>query len=609
MQELSFPIHFKGTEYTGHYIKDRDTAQIVLAKLMAKDCLFGLDFETAALPQYSHNRKAALSPHMSVIRLLQVFDGKNAIVFDLLSLGDPSMFVPFLESKKFIAHNALFELMFSMKLGVTQMDIGCSMLMSTLLLQATYATDDGLGVGLDDMCERVLGEKLVKASQTSDWAVPDLTFEQVEYAALDSIVTVLLAEKLANGIVRHGMQRIYKLYKEVQHPIAAMQLNGMNLNVDEHRKKIAIWREGLFSAKKEVLAFTGLEQLTSHTLAGWLEENLDEASAEVWPRTDEGKLKTDAHTFADFSHIGIVEPFARFQKLEKITSAFGNNLINFINPATGKIHCGFKIAGARTGRLSASNPNVQQMPRDPSFRKLFNADVGTTFIVSDLSQIELRIAAEVSQDPEMLRAFREGIDLHKLTVSRLKKKSVADVTPEERRLGKALGLGLLYGLSHKKFAHYAKFGHNTEMSQTEAKGAVQSFRDTYPIFREWQIGQANRCQETYSVTSLCGKIRKLNTENAYGGGINHPIQSDASSVLFYAMCRANNAVKSTQAKLVSNVHDEIILQVPDTEDYKKWGHHVLSESMRLGFLDVFPNGITRGISETKIGKTWGEAKS
>ena len=608
MQELSFPIHFKGTEYTGHYIKDRDTAQIVLAKLMVKECLFGLDFETAALPQYSHNRKAALSPHMSVIRLLQVFDGKNAIVFDLLYIP-AEMFIPFLESRRFIAHNALFELMFSMKLGVKEMDIGCSMLMSTLLLQATYATDDGLGVGLDDMCEKVLGEKLVKASQTSDWAVPDLTFEQVEYAALDSIVTMLLADKLANGIVRHGMQRIYKLYKAVQHPIAAMQLNGMNLNVEEHRKKIAVWREGLFSAKKEVLAFTGLEQLTSHTLAGWLEENLDDTSLEVWPRTDEGKLKTDAHTFADFSHIPIVEPFARFQKLEKITSAFGNNLINFINPATGKIHSSFKISGARTGRFSCSNPNAQQYPHDKEFRKLFHADAGSTLVVSDLSQIELRIAAEVSGEPQMLRAYRDGIDLHRLTVSRLKGKPISEVTDDERKIGKALGLGLLFGLSHKKFAHYAKKGYNTEMSQDDAKRAVQSFRDTYPVFRQWQIDQANQCQSTYSASTTCGKVRKLNVENAYGGGLNTPIQGAAAEVLQHSLIKVHKTIKDTQAKLVSNVHDEIILQVPDTDDYKKWGHHVLSESMRLGFLDVFPNGITRGISETKIGKTWGEAKS
>ena len=122
--------------------------------------------------------------------------------------------------------------------------------------------------------------------QVSDWSVPDLTFEQVEYAALDPVLCLLISEKLSKGIQKHGLQRIYNLYKEAQLPLAQMQLNGMKFDVETHRDLVGQWTLDAFAAKKEVLKLTGLSDLTASKIAKYLEENLDPGTLRIWPLTE-----------------------------------------------------------------------------------------------------------------------------------------------------------------------------------------------------------------------------------------------------------------------------------------------------------------------------------
>lgn len=606
MDEIVFDIAFLGGTYQGFYIKNPDTAANILSKLMLKDCLFGFDTETAALPKYKSNPDAALSPHLSQIRLLQVFDGTNSFVFDCYHIPIGT-FTRFLQSKRFVAHNALFDLSFIRKAGIENCNIGCTMLAWIILYHALFAEDDGFSAKLVDVTHNLLGTDILKHMQRSDWSVPELTYEQILYAGVDAICVLKIAEKLSKGLEKHGLINYYNLCKRALHPISEIQLNGVKLDVEHHKESVAKWRDELVVAKKEMLALTGLKDITAHTLAKWLEENLPPETLAIWPRTEKGKLKTDSHAFSDFSYLPIVSPFAAYQKKQTLCSTFGSNLFEYINQASGRIHPSYFICGARTGRLSSRRPNGQNMPaREKTVRESFIAEPGNVLVVADYGQVELRCAAEISQDQTMLKAYRDGIDLHRLTASKVSRKKLEDVTDDDRQMAKAINFGLLFGLSAKGFSHYAKKSYGVDISERDSNEAVQIFRDAYPTYREWQLNQANSVGISKRCVTPMGKWRTLPDDSCWGNAMNHPIQGAAAEIMLSALIRIF-IDQPTGIRLVNTVHDEIVLEckvihVPFTA-------RLLREAMIAGYLDVFPNGITRDLVEVGAGLNWADAKS
>lgn len=621
MEESSFFIRFKDKEYPAHYLRDSSSALTALSYLMEKDVLFGIDTETEAIPEFKYHAYAGLSPHLSVVRLLQVFDGDSVFVFDLRHLFDSGLsygaFSEFLQTKRFVAHNATFEISFFRHwFGVQHMNIACTMLIAKLLFHATYPDDGGLAFSLAALVKSLLGVDLSKGMQISDWSQNELTFEQVEYAALDPLVTLLLAEKLAPGIQKLGLERIYHLVKEAQHPIVSMQLNGFGLDKSKHEKSIIYWREALYTAKKKALKETGLSDITPDQVSHWLGENLSNEILEFWPKTPGGKLSTSADAFSEYSYLPIVEPFSEFQKKKVLCSTFGQQLINEMNPVTGRLHAGYKLCGARTGRLACSKPNLQNLPRspdkskypnEPDVRESFRAGEGCTFVCADYSQIELRVAAELSQDRAMLEAYQSGIDLHTLTASKIMHKGLGDVTKADRQLAKAFNFGLLFGLGAKKFSHYAKKSYGQEVSQEEASASIKIFRNTYSGYRRWQLEQADNAAQTFECRTPLGKLRRLPEDNTFGNSMNQPVQGGAAEVMMSALVHLEHSLNGMEEiKLVNCVHDEIVLEVEEswTEEAKA----LVENCMVQGYLDVFPHGITNGLVEAKVGHTWAEAK-
>jgi DNA polymerase-1 len=616
VDQRTFTTSFLGKEYTCHYIKDTGQMQTAVDFLMTKDCLFAIDTETAATKEYLSYPKAGLSPHLSRIRLLQIFDGTNVCIFDLnphrYGSNIYEMFVPLLSSKRFVAHYGLFDLQRFIQMGVTDMNLHCTHIMTKLIQHAVYPDDSGTGAGLADVCKSLFKVDILKHAQTSDWAIDELTFEQIEYAALDVIVCLAVAEKLVQGLDKFNLHKIYNLTKDAQHPLAMMQLIGFKLDVDSHRSLIPVWTEEMVAAKKKVEKITKITNLTGPKIGLWLEENLDPFTFKIWPRTSSGKLSTSADTFADFSHLDIVEPFSEYQKRAILTSTFGHNLLNIVNPYSGRLHSTFNLAGARTGRLSSSAPNFQNMPRDERIRKNFIPEKGNLLLCADYSQIELRVAAEVSQDYQMLRAYREGIDLHALTASKVVGKNIKDVTKKERQIGKALGLGLLYGLGAEKFSHYVKKGYSKyglSVSRDEAHIYIDKYRETYSGFRTWQIEQAERCKLSLKARTPFGKQRKLTEKNYYGGGLNVPIQGAAAEIMLCALVRLEKEFRG-KGKLVNCVHDEVLIEIPECEGDELLSHKkLMEECMFAAYLDVFPNATTtNGLVDASVGKSWAAAK-
>lgn len=604
MEETAFDVCFLGKTYPGLYIKNAAKAAQIVARLMEKDVLFSCDTETQAFPTYRHRPKAALSPHLSTVRLFQVFDGENSIIFDMKYIENFMIFTKFLETKRFICHNSVFDLQYFMKyFFVQKMNIGCTLLLAKLINHARLPHD--IAVGLKPLAANILKTDVLKEVQASDWSEPDLTFEQIEYAALDAIIVSKLAEKMAPSLVKYGLERVYKLNKDAQHAVAHIQLSGIGIDVERHLRNIDRWREDLFVAKKEVKSVTGLDKITGHTIGDWLETNLDKETLLLWPRTETGKLQTDAHVFADFSYLPIVEPFSKFQKLEKLTSAFGTKLLGHINPETGRIHASYRLCGARTGRMSCTEPNLQQSPNSEEFRSVFIPKDDHVFVCGDFDQIELRVMGELSQDAVMLNAYRNGIDLHSLTASRILKKQINFITKEDRKRAKAFNFGLAFGLGENGFGHYAKKLYGLDISPNDISESIKIYRELYAGYRAYQLKQANDAKDSLVCTTPCGKLRRLEKDKTYGTAMNNGVQGGAAEVMLHALNHLYRRRKPGW-KIVNVVHDEIMLEVHAADSFD--AQAVLDTAMEDGYLDVFPQGITHNIASIHDGDSWADAK-
>lgn len=612
---------FLGTEIPVIYVTERGEAERLVGKLIeqfesGETRLAAIDTETAALPKYRGVPQAALSPHLSGVRLIQIYTGRSAIVFDVFKICEVSVFTKLLEKGRWVGHNSTFDLGYFYKwFGISKCDIGCTMLCAKLLFHAKCPTDAGLSASLRNLVNITFKEEILKEMQTSDWSMPELTWEQVEYAALDAITTLKLAERIAPQLASLDLVRIYKLYKDAQHPIARMQLNGLKFDCDKHRDMIVDWRAELYTAKKELVRITGLNKTTPHSIASYLEKTLPPDVLSMWPRTEVGKLETNAHVFADFDYLDIVKPFLEFQKREKLCTAFGTKLIEQVNPATGRLHAGYKLAGARTGRLSCAQPNLQQLPRDKSIRSNFIPEPGNVFVCADYSQIEIRVGAELSRDPTMLKAYQEGIDLHKLTaqtVSQLSDSQWDDLSDAEkknkRQSGKSFNFGLMFGLGADSYKHYAKKSYGVEVSDEDAGRGVKTWRKLYSTYRAWHMSKVKESEANGYVTTPCGKRRCLAPEDCWGASANTPIQGGACECMLHAIVDIQKAIDVSKFpyKIVNCVHDEVLVEVP--KDKVEHATKMIEYSMQYGFKSVFPNGVTRGLVEAKSGPNWGAAK-
>jgi DNA polymerase-1 len=404
----------------------------------------------------------------------------------------------------------------------------------------------------------------------------------------------------------------------VQHPIAAMQMNGLAIDVEAHRVLIDEWRVDLWNANEEVLKITGLSKLTPATLGGWLESVLDSDTLKKWPRTPGGKLAANKEVFNDFSHIEVIEPYAVFQKKKTLTGTFGAGLLDRINPATNRLHGSYDICGARTGRLSSREPNLQNLPRDSSVRSHFVASPGYTFICADYNQIELRVAAELSQDQAMLQAYLNDWDLHSVTAStvsgipfdqfELLETTDPEYYDEQRRKAKAVNFGLLFGLGTGKFVSYAWQSYRVRFTEEEAHNIISAWRDLYSGYRVWQLSQASTASQTLEVRTPTGKLRRLPEDNTYGTSMNTPVQGGACEVMEYGLVELHKMLKFyPQAFIVNLVHDEILIECEDSlvDDVAP----LLASCMRSGWKTVFPDGvITDKLVKVKTGANWQAAK-
>ncbi len=571
------------TAATGSFIMPRTTEEACreIDKLKGKS-LLAIDTETTGL-----------DPLKDRIRLVQIgAPGEPPLLLDMFSLDGRSVSATLDEllgdtgtTKLF--HNAKFDLSFLKVAGVNvEGPIFDTMLAEQLIIS-------GLGnssVKLSDLSLKYLNRALSKEQQTSDWS-GELSKEQLEYAARDVTVLLELYTPVTEGIKKAKLSEVAQIEFDTLHAVVELELNGILLD----RQKLEKLTGQLHTELEEAEA--NCRNLFGDGINLNSPKQLLEALEKRGIKTD----KTDAATLKSMEK---KHPEAsvilRYRKASKAVSTFTEKLPGFIHPVTGRIHPSYWQLGAATGRFSCSNPNLQQIPNELRFRECFIPAPGNKFVIADYSQIELRVAAAISRDPVMLKAYRTGEDLHRQTAAILTGKDPADIDKKERQLAKAVNFGLLFAMGARGLSDYAENSYGVKMSVREAEEFKGKFFDHYTGLRDWH--KCTKSGSYYEARTLKGRRRLWSTVSSLNERLNMPVQGTAADIMKIALARLPKALKGTEAKLVAIIHDEIILEVPEdkAEEAKRMLVTVM-ESAGDGFMDI-PLVAEAAIADSWAGK-------
>jgi DNA polymerase-1 len=526
-----------------------------------------------------------LDPYRGELRLVQLSDGRNTKVVDLRSFGsgqwtadsaqplrtnpDLDPLRDLLSSKKQakIAHNAKFDAKW------VRHHLGCEVgsIYDTYLASILIAAGEGeRRHGLADVVQFFLQRTLDKTEQVSDWGANELTQNQIEYAARDAAIMPEVRAKLDEAIVTHGLADVLALENECVMPIAEMELNGFYL--DKER-----WSEQLGKVTKQQAVFA--DELQDMLSAGVAQASLF-GRAEI--NLDSQQQVTDALVglgipMPDTTRAWQLQPLAEkyppvaklleYRAVAKASSSFGENILEFIEPATGRIHADFRQIGAPTGRFSCSSPNLQQIPHEMEYRSCFRPPDGRKLIVADYSQIELRILADFSEDENFINAFKSGADFHAATAAQMFRLAAEDVTPEQRAFAKRLNFGVIYGLGAQRFAMM------TGLTERDAEETLRRYFATYPKMDAWLRNQSKDILTTRTARTRSGRMARINFVDNDRSSIgaaqryakNMPIQGTSADILKRALRLLHDDIRETSAQLVNIVHDEIVVECDAAE--------------------------------------------
>lgn len=400
--------------------------------------------------------------------------------------------------------------------------------------------------------------------------------EICDYACEDADVTLrlypILREKMAECDVTDVFSKIEMPLLPV---LARIEQNGVRLDTEALQQTGDDFRARLQTLEEEVYALAGHEfTITSPKQVGTvLFEELK--VSEKARKTKTGQYSTSEEVLETLrDKHPIVEKILAHRALKKLLSTYVEALPKLINPRTGRIHTSFNQAVTATGRLSSSNPNLQNIPvrgeDGREIRKAFVPDEDCTFFSADYSQIELRIMAHLSGDEHMIADFNAGHDIHAATAARIFHKSIEEVTRDERRKAKTANFGIIYGIS--AFGLSERLG----IPRGEAKELIDSYFDTYPKVKEFMSACIERAQERgYILTEFKRRryLADINSRNATVRGyaernaVNAPIQGTAADIIKVAMVAIDRRLREEHldTKMILQVHDELNFSVPHRE--------------------------------------------
>lgn len=468
---------------------------------------------------------------------------------------------------------------------------------------AHYLIQPEMRHNLDFLCEQYLNfqkittDTLIGKKGTLQQSMRQAPLDKLrDYACEDADLTLQLKQAIEKELNDSGTRR---LFDEIEMPLiyvlADMELSGVNLNTSELNIYADILRKQIIEIEREIIQMAGEEfNVSSPKQLGVIlfEKMKIDPNAKMTKTKQYSTAEETLEKLAD-KH-PIVSKILEYRGLKKLLSTYVETLPQLINPKTKKLHTSYNQAVAATGRLSSTNPNLQNIPiRDENGRELRKAFIPSddqhTFLSADYSQIELRIMAALSQDQHMIEAFRNNQDIHAITASKIYKVPLNEVTPDMRRKAKTANFGIIYGIS--------AFGLSARLNipRTEAKQLIDGYFENFPDIKKYMDSSIENARSKGFVETIMGRKRYLNDINSANGvvrgvaernAINAPIQGSAADVIKIAMVNIWKAMneQNLRSKMILQVHDELNFDVwiPELEQVKNIVKHEMENAVNIG---------------------------
>ena len=486
----------------------------------------------------------------------------------------------------------------------------------TMLL--SYALHGGLhNHGMDALSQRYLEHSPIAIKTLIGSGKSAITFDKVKiddavaYAAEDADITLRLWKIFKQKL---HLSRVTKVYETLERPLvsvlAQVEKNGIKVDRETLSRMSNAFAQKMASLEAEIYEMAGdTFNVGSPKQLG--EIMFDKLGYEGGKKGKNGAYATGADILEDLAtNHDFPKRVLDWRQLSKLKSTYTDALQDHINPNTGRVHTSYSIAGAVTGRLSSTEPNLQNIPVRTEdgrrIREAFVAESGNILVSLDYSQIELRILAHIAQIDALQQAFHDGLDIHAMTASEMFNVPLDEMTSEIRRQAKAINFGVIYGISGFGLAR------NLRIPRSEAQGFIDRYFERFPGIKEYMDKTVKFSKENNYVETLFGRVIHTPEINAKGpmagfakrAAINAPIQGTAADIIRRAMIRVPDAIKGMPAKMLLQVHDELLFEVKE-EDYEELIAKVRSimETASLPFLKMdIPLSVDAG-----RGLNWAEA--
>ena len=533
-------------------------------------------------------------------------EGEQLPIEEVLALVKPLMEDPELAKS---AHNANFDMMVLANHGINVENMSFDTMVAAHLLSRNQ-------IGLKNLSLDLLGVEMQQITELIGRGARQKTFDQVAiedatpYAAADADMTARLQTRLAQQLEQ---QNLTDLMNEIEVPLAPVlvQMQRQGIKVDEGmlHEMARDLNQQMHQTEMELYESIG------HTVNINSPQQLSDLLFKELglPKTKRTKTgwSTDANSLESLKGLHpVVDKILDYRQTSKLKSTYVDTLPELINPATGRIHTSYNQVGSATGRMSSSDPNLQNIPIRTELgrqvRRAFIAEEAPDWVLfsADYSQIELRVLAHLSQDPELLEAFRRGEDIHAATASLMNEVPINEVTSDQRRIAKVLNFGVIYGLS----AH--GISQQTEFSREDGARFIETYFNKYPAIAGYLDEVKAKTRETQFVETLCGRRRYMPDVNASNFNVRHaaermainmPIQGTAADIMKLAMIRVQQRLnrENLRARMLLQVHDELVFEVPRDE---------MDELQDLVF-DEMPAAMDLDVTlkvEAKWGVNWGD---
>ncbi len=510
----------------------------------------------------SHDTSAALPEKPEQIPLQQALD----ILGPLLT--DPGVLK--------IGHNIKYDMVVFRRYGLNVSPVDDTMLLS-------YVLEGGMhGHGMDELAEHFLGHTTIKFKDVTGTGKSQITFDQVplekalEYAAEDADVTLRLHQVLKPRLISEHMTTVYETLERHLIPVlATMEQTGIKVDVSQLKQVSQEFSLRLRELEQEIHRLAGKTfNVGSPKQLG--EVMFDDLALGGGQKGKAGSYSTGVDVLESLAAQGHELPsrVLEWRHLEKLRSTYADALIRQINPDTNRVHTSYAMASAATGRLSSTDPNLQNIPirteEGRRIRRAFVSDPGWTLLSLDYSQIELRLLAHVADIPVLKKAFWEGQDIHALTASQVFGIPLEQMDPGIRRKAKAINFGIIYGIS--------AFGLARQLSVEpgEAAAYIKTYFEQYPGIQDYMERTKQFCRQHGYVQTLFGRrchVPGIHDKNparrnfSERAAINAPLQGTAADILKRAMIRVPAALGqhglTPRAKMLLTVHDELLFEVEE----------------------------------------------